>query len=371
MKKSILLVLLLALCQIVKPVNLERNNIFEISSIAYLVSFDTGERPDISKKVISPVEVLKYELIKNPDFRVIVEDKFKPFVNHEFVEYVRELEKKEEGVALNVMFELADALTFNKEEIVLKSGVDIDKITDSKCFKRKKEVEKYIRLLNSFYKDTDFENFVNDNSIYYGGCEVLSNAKALNANFNYFESFLLKGGKLNFVPLYSLGYNGAWILGDWNDDEITVVDGFECVDCRLNELSKSYPENSFIMFLCSNYANEFYEANKKSIENASIRVFDKYKTDNLDKCLFDTHQQLTKEWLMWVYVLDYARKTKMTDLEDYCMNSATNLKHIPWFESSLGRILKEDSDVESMNQRIIAYYMDLANNIVAEENDTM
>lgn len=362
MRKVILIAaVLLFACQTAVPITLQRNNIFELTSLAYLVSFDTGKGRDLSKKRMSAVEALGYRIITNEDFRARVEEHFKPFAGHEFVEYVRGLEKNEEGVALTTMFEVADALTVKDGEIVLNPGVDVDKVTDSEYFRNKEELEKYVRLLNDFYKDTDFEDFVKENSVYYDGCGVLFNARIMNSNLDYFESFLLDGGKLDFIPLYSLGYEGTWVLGNWNDGEIKVVKCFKCVDCDLAELSKPYPQKSFLEFMCGNYANEFYDTHKESLEKASIKLYDKFKVEHSDNLIYHSPQEMTKDWLELLYAVDYSRKTKMTEWESHFINFGS--RRISWFKSSVSEILKDDDNIENMNHRIVSFYNDLADKL--------
>lgn len=375
MRKVILIAaILLFMCQTAVPITLQRNNIFELTSLAYLVSFDTGKGPDLSKKKITSVELLGYNVIGDQDFKVAVEEHFKPFAGHEFVEYVRGLEKNEEGVALTTMFEVADALTVQDGEIVLNPGVDVDKVTDSECFRSKEELEKYVRLLNDFYKDTDFEDFVKENISYYEKCEARSNDIYGSVDNSYFESFILNGGKVNYIPVYSI-YSGFFVTGDWKDGEMLVV----ISNPMYSGKGVSLEAEDLVKYLCSDYAGQVYDDNKSSIEKISEEVFDKFEAKGLNSAdyrvngkngiVYDNHQQLTKKWMSWVYMFDYMNKKGMTEQENRYEQFATGLEHIYWLMPSLSKVLEGNSSSESLNHKMFAFYNDLADNFdtVVEE----
>ncbi|MDH6355969.1 hypothetical protein M2132_002320 [Dysgonomonas sp. PH5-45] len=107
----------------------------------------------------------------NNQFKAYVEDAdkhFKPFEFHPAVNYVREI-YRENLVGYGAVADAAYHLKITKKGI----GIDPDKISRSDLDSRwtKDSFEKFVKLLNDFYRDTNFQKFYDSHKEIYAAVE--------------------------------------------------------------------------------------------------------------------------------------------------------------------------------------------------------
>lgn len=390
MKKIILFIVALSLAhQALWAINLHRNDIVELAGLAYMLSFNpTEEQAGFQNKEFkygNMVEMLGYSCITDNDFRAAVEKHFNDFKEHDFIKLIR----KNLGTSydnpmgtLSAMLTLSNHLVLDKGNIVLRPEESIDDLAHNGCFRDKEAVRNFTKLFNAFYHDTDFGNFVKENSVYYERCDSIANNMYKYVNNDYFDSLMPDGKKVKYIPLYSLYMGDSNISGNWKDGDVTVVIGTNYGKHTEYPSEGEYihkSEMALIQNICAHYADEAYGNDVIIPDNVSKKVFDKFNDKGFNKTgrnnsknsdLYGEPKDLAKAWMKWVYVCDYMNKTGRLDPYDIygsgnnassLVSFATHTEHIYWLTQSLSSILTY-KNARELNCNISTYYCYLSRN---------
>ena len=357
-KVALLLPALLFACQAVSSVNLQRNDLFELAGLAYVMSRDTVPPEDGFRTGEDAFfYMVGYGAVAS-ELRAEVESRLAPFAGHRLIDFMRGFRRS--ATAFNLTdIEMLD-------EICLVEGAG------------KTTAMLFGNLLKDFYDKTDFAGFLADNADYYERRADEVNEIYKNFDESYFES-LMPGGRLEFVPVYSFCF-GSTVVGDWRDGDVMVVmsvgddgrwgtaggDASWFMSGTSNDLAKS---------LCLDYACEVYEDNAANLEKPSAKIYDAFKDRELSgKKIrmavdggtmiaaggYNKPQKLAEHWMMWMYMFDYLGKTGQGP-RDYWMDLAVNVDRIYWLEPSL-RAVSGSKDVADLTGRIISCFDYLADN---------
>ena len=222
-KVVLLLPALLFACQAVSSVNLQRNDLFELAGLAYVMSRDTVPPEDGFRTGEDAFfYMVGYGAVAS-ELRAEVESRLAPFAGHRLIDFMRDFRRSATAFNLNDIYAMTNSLTWDKDSIVLKPGADIEML-DEICLVEgagKTTAMLFGNLLKDFYDKTDFAGFLADNADYYERRADEVNEIYKNFDESYFES-LMPGGRLEFVPVYSFCF-GSTVVGDWRDGDVMVV----------------------------------------------------------------------------------------------------------------------------------------------------
>lgn len=379
MKHLILTLALLLVHQVALPVTLHRNDVFEMTSLAYLLSFDENEQIPSQGDYMPIVRGLKYQAIADEDLRESVRERITPFAGHDFVKFLSSKDNNSRYF-LSELFDITRSLVVENGTITLKQGADIDRLIDNPLLGSRDALDNYIRLASSFYDATDFKGFLNENASYYDKCEELSNREYKCLDNTYFDRLLENGGKVEFIPVYSIYFANSFV-GDWHDGMTVVISGFTETDEECQDID-SRSSSSLAKQLCESYAAFVYDENSGSVDKASAEFFNKLKAKDLKKengtvvskggktgdmymdiVRYGTHQELTKSWMSWVYLFDYIEKSgTLTDRKDDYLHYAVDRDGIYWLEASLPKVIGKNADTDDVTGNMFAFCKDMSEN---------
>ena len=379
MKHLILTLALLLVHQVALPVTLHRNDVFEMTSLAYLLSFDENEQIQSQGDYMPIVRGLKYQAIADEDLRESVRERITPFAGHDFVKFLSSKDN-DSRYFLSELFDITRSLVVENGTITLKQGADIDRLIDNPLLGSRDALDNYIRLASSFYAATDFKGFLNENASYYDKCEELSNREYKCLDNTYFDRLLENGGKVEFIPVYSIYFANSFV-GDWHDGMTVVISGFTETDEECQDID-SRSSSSLAKQLCESYAAFVYDENSGSVDKASAEFFNKLKAKDLKKengtvvskggktggmymdiVRYGTHQELTKSWMSWVYLFDYIEKSgTMTDRKDDYLHYAVDRDGIYWLEASLPKVIGKNADTDDVTGNMFAFCKAMSEN---------
>lgn len=379
-KVALLLPALLFACQAVSSVNLQRNDLFELAGLAYVMSRDTVPPEDGFRTGEDAFfYMVGYGAVAS-ELRAEVESRLAPFAGHRLIDFMRGFRRSATAFNLNDIYAMTNSLTWDKDSIVLKPGADIEML-DEICLVEgagKTTAMLFGNLLKDFYDKTDFAGFLADNADYYERRADEVNEIYKDFDESYFES-LMPGGRLEFVPVYSFCF-GSTVVGDWRDGDVMVVmsvgdDGRWGTAGGDASWFMSRTSNDLAKSLCLDYACEVYEDNAANLEKPSAKIYDAFKDRELSgKKIrmavdggtmiaaggYNKPQKLAEHWMMWMYMFDYLGKTGQGP-RYYWMDLAVNVDRIYWLEPSL-RAVSGSKDVADLTGRIISCFDYLADN---------
>lgn len=378
-KVVLLLPALLFACQAVSSVNLQRNDLFELAGLAYVMSRDTVPPEDGFRTGEDAFFYMVGYGAVAPELRAEVESRLAPFAGHRLIDFMRGFRRSATAFNLNDIYAMTNSLTWDKDSIVLRPDADIEML-DEICLVEgagKTTAMLFGNLLKDFYDKTDFAGFLADNADYYERRADEVNEIYKDFDESYFES-LIPGGRLEFVPVYSFCF-GSTVVGDWRDRDVMVVmsvgDDRTCGTMGDDASWFSGSFNDLAKDLCLDYACEVYEDNAANLEKPSAKIYDAFMDrEPGDKNIrmmmngkaqaiaggYNKPKKLAEHWMMWMYMFDYLDKTGQGP-RDYWMDLAVNVDRIYWLEPSL-RAVSGSKDVADLTGRIISCFDYLADN---------
>lgn len=117
-----------------------------------------------------------------------IDNYFAAYKEHPLIRYVKEIRERDE-VAYNAVSSSTYILEIKKSKIVLKQDVDLDVFLKEESRWKKETLNKYIRLLNAFYKDTKFKRFYNQHQDLYTETEKRFDELLKTIHPEWFQSF--------------------------------------------------------------------------------------------------------------------------------------------------------------------------------------
>lgn len=207
-----------------------------------------------------------------------VDSYFSKYANHELIKYVKSVMKSRNILNLYLPVDLAGDIEITKKGITLNDewNLSCDGPDTSAGSWTKQEIEKYVRLLDKFYKETRFHSFFVGHSDYYAKVETRANELVFQIDTVWFQDF--------FGQRFSM--SNIWIvplLGPHNFmDRRTGENGEVYRNCAIGFTqidSLGYPLFDYRNFMvliheiCHNYNNPICEKYEKEFLQVCDTLF--------------------------------------------------------------------------------------------------
>ena len=197
-----------------------------------------------------------------------VDSYFSKYANHELIKYVKSVMKSRDVLNLYLPVDLAGDIEITKNGIILNDewNLSCDGPDTSAGSWTKQEIEKYVRLLDKFFKETRFHSFFVDHSDYYAKAETRANEMVSSIDTAWFQDFF--GQRFNMSNIWIVPLLGPHNFMDrraGKNGEVyrNCAIGFTLVD------SSGYPlfnDRNFMVLIheiCHNYNNPICEKYEK------------------------------------------------------------------------------------------------------------
>ena len=202
-KTSLLFILCINLLQGFSQLNSHVDERFELVSIAFRLA-----------------EAKEYVNNNVKDYVKDIDAYFEPYKKHPLIQYVKEIRERDE-----VAYDAVSGITFQLE--IKANQVGLHPKTDKKAFlesePRWKEdtMDKFIRLLDKFYKETKFKTFFNRHQNLYRETEKRFDEMLKTIHFEWFQSFF--GDPLGNPAVYVSLCNGPsnYALNEYRKDGLS------------------------------------------------------------------------------------------------------------------------------------------------------
>jgi hypothetical protein len=242
-----------------------------------------------------------------PKYVENIENHFGQYKNHDLINFVKD-ELLEDGVGFSSVMSMAIHITEppNIKPIIV--SFSNNSLEDSW---KEESSDKFIKLLNEFYIDTDCETFFNNNKELYKTASIRFKKVYQNLDINWYQNFY--GAKPNgeFRIIIGLGNGGAnygpkiiypngneivyAIMGTWSVDSLgkpnyDIEDYFPTI---LHEFNHSF-------------INHVVEKHRSELEHSGTIIFDKIK-EEMNKQAYGNWKTMYDEALVRATVIKYMK----------------------------------------------------------------
>lgn len=249
---------------------------------------------------------------------------FAPYEFTEPINYVRELHQKH-NIGFDAISNIATLLEIKKGKIILKKNIpnvsEIDSRWNENLFTN------YIKMLNLFYKKSNFKKFYNDHREIYEVAEQQMNRYLTDFNLNnWLYSFYGKNydQTLNiYISLvngpHNYAFTGGVIIGMDSDKNGSPAPNLQTFPILIHEILHHYSNPIFDSFWkdMKGFANKIYPFVEEQMKNIA----------------YGNPQAMTLEWLNRLFVLMYLKEINYKTLEfEITQNMQKGFK---WMQRSL------------------------------------
>jgi hypothetical protein len=141
------------------------------------------------------------------DYVKEVDAYFSPYKDHPLIQFVKEIRARD-GVAYTAVAGSTNLLKIKNNKIEINPQVDINKYLNGERRWTKESFNKYVNLLNVFYKDTKFKTFYNQHQDLYIETEKRFNELLATIHTDWFLSFFGKPLDESAISIYISLLNG-------------------------------------------------------------------------------------------------------------------------------------------------------------------
>ena len=359
--KQILFILFLFLC--VNSFS-QQNNILEKPKV--------DERVELLSIIFRLADAKEYNSKRFKLYTDKIDNHFDKYKNHELIKFVKKI-REENGIGYDAVMKMAIHLT-NKPKFK-----PLVKITDSIPEERwgKINSEKFIKLLNAFYKDANCKNFFNDNSELYANVSKRFLPIFENIDLNWYKNFYGNEPKEKFVIVNGLGNGGGnygpdivfkngirevyAIMGTWSVDSLGMAkfDLNDYFPTLLHEFNHSFVNN-----LIENRIKEF--------ENSGEKIYN-VVGKQMENQAYGNYKTMLCEALVRASVIKYMKdhNFKKEEIDEEMQDQLNN--GFLWMNELVEELEKYSKQrekyptLESYIPNIIIAYNNYANNILVYE----
>lgn len=214
------------------------NEMFELSSIAYLVSADTARRdlPGAVADGMSPsmdwaIGQLLYDWASPAAYGDAIEEKFHRYANHPLAIFLRQM-RRDTSLDIDDAIATAAIMQVSDETVRIRPGTDIDRFVAGRTGVggkaspwTRQTLEHYVELLGDFYHDTDFHEFFDECKSIFAPYEQMADDNYRDVDFAWFGDFLSDDYR-DIDGVLAFGFAGRdYVLdgGAWMPGHTTVV----------------------------------------------------------------------------------------------------------------------------------------------------
>ena len=285
------------------------------------------EQPTVDKRIellsivfrLAEQREYSYKLFKLYTDRI--EQHFEQYKNHELIQFTKSIIKERE-----IGYDAVARMAINLDEN-LNLLTDVRPLTEADSRWDKENIEKFVLLLQRFYKDAEFDKFFNDNAELYA--ETIQRFSSIyeQVDLNWYHNFYEKNPTETFSIIIGVGNGGSnyglsldyingakknyAIMGMWSVDN----DGMPV--CIANQY---FPV--LIHEFCHSFVNYLIEKNNDAFRKSGEKIFQVVK-NKMERQAYLSWEIMSKEALVRASVIKYLKDHNF-DKSD--IDSLTNLE---------------------------------------------
>lgn len=243
--------------------------IAQIPIVFAQIGAKTDERLELTTVVLRLTGENAFTRAPESKYTADVDSHFSKFKNHELINFVKRTIHSRKVLNLPLPVELAGDIKITSKGIVLNDSWNIsieDSVNVNEGTWTLKEIKEYARLLNKFYKDTDFHTFYLNHTKFYSEVQDSLNRIVSQIDTSWFMDFFGK-------PFEMANIWVAPLLGPHNFMDMRIgKDGKEYHNCAIGLTrfdsfgAPQFDQKTFMVLIheiCHNYNNPICEKYEK------------------------------------------------------------------------------------------------------------
>lgn len=130
------------------------------------VEFKIEEKYELTSIVARLAGYQEYTQCPIASYNKSIDDYFKPYLEHEIIRFMKEVREKD-AIAYDAIASSAALLEIKDGKVAFKENVDLKEYLEAEKRWKNKSLRKYVKLLDDFYKDSEFDKFFAENKPIY------------------------------------------------------------------------------------------------------------------------------------------------------------------------------------------------------------
>ena len=303
-----------------------------------------------------------------------IEQHFEQHKDHELIQFTKSI-IKERSLGYDAV---ASMSIYLDEHLNLLKGVR--PLMEASNRWKKDDIEKFVLLLQRFYKDVDFDKFFNDNAELYAEAIRRFSPIYKQIDLKWYHDFYGKDPTETFSIILGVG-NGGNNYGpslDYinNDRKVYAIMGLWSVD---NEGMPVFTVNQYFPILihefCHSFANYLIEKNNDAFRESGEKIFQVVKS-KMERQAYPSWETMLKEALVRASVIKYLKDHDFEKLNiDYLINMEKQDNGFIWIEELVNELESYDKQrdkyptLDSYMPKIVEAYDSWVNKIQQVENN--
>lgn len=258
------------------------------------ISSHVDERFELTSISFRLAGIPEYSQCSIPAYAEAIDTYFKPYADSELTDYILEL-RENYGVAYDALPSVTALLEIKNGRVRLQPRYDISKISEVDSRWNKETLAKYLKLLDKFYRESDFRRFFDEHKEQYALTEKQLDACISEIKTEWFETFF--GEPLDpHIGVYVCLTNGPH---NYAFDQGILIGASEAyhIDTVYTVLHE----------LCHHYTGPLFFAHLSEVEEAANKIFS-VVWEEMRQRAYGTAKTTLLEWLNNLCVLMYYKE---------------------------------------------------------------
>lgn len=271
----------------------------------------------------------EYSMCRIQSYKSDIDKKFEAYRKHKLVQYLQQL-RTEQGIAFDAVATSAQILLISGDSVTLHPDADPERLCIADPRWTQNTLRQYVSLLDSFYRDSDFQNFYDSHrNMYETGAALIE--KYCDIDTTWFYSFF--GRHMGLPDLYLSFVNGPnnYALPDRGSMPgygILMGMSFDPRDStqavrfnRTMRVAEFY--RTVIHELCHNFSNPLFNIYASELSEAGKTLFqDSLIRKMATECGYGEAGIMTSEWFNSLCTAMYFKEQGLLypDVQDYDTN---------------------------------------------------
>lgn len=240
-----------------------------------------------------------------PDYAGDIDEYFAPFTQHPAVKYLSSLRESDE-IAFNAISSLAYTLEIKRNKITLRSEYELchreneSSLVDIDWRWKKKTLNRFLDLLNDFYRESNFEKFYAEHQALYEKAQNQMDKISGQINCDWFENFY--GEAFGKPEIYISLCNGPHNYALTSKSGYGIIIG--CSSTEEGQPAFSYQDlETIIHELNHRFANPIAFSQATQMQDAVARIYP-YVKEQLNRVAYND-EAILPEWFTRLFTIMY------------------------------------------------------------------
>ncbi len=292
------------------------------------------ERTELMSIVFRLAESPEYMNSDIKNYTNSIDDYFKGYKNDDLIKFIRKIRKRS-SVSFDAVMSMAVNLKLSDGTLSLINNISKTSLDD----RWGNNSEKFVSLLNDFYRKSDFSRFYVEHKPLYAIAEKRFSVVVQTIDLNWFESFFGKKpeGEYNLIISLANGgcnYGPKVIYKNGREDLYSIIGSWETDSLGLPVYSNDISE-TIIHEFCHSFCNQLGISNYPKMKTVADRFFNLVQ-ENMRKQAYSNSLTMLNEILVRASVIEYFHDHHASQVKINNLLGAEQSSGFIWIDTLVG-----------------------------------